>query len=45
MKMLKVCVAQSMAVLIGAAFGCAPKKVEPVKTADIPDGTVDPAQW
>ncbi|AJE02290.1 cytochrome C nitrite reductase [Geobacter pickeringii] len=25
--------------------GCAPRKPEPVKTADIADGTVDPAQW
>ncbi len=25
--------------------GCAPKKAEPVKTAEIEDGTVDPAKW
>ena len=45
MKMLNACVALTLTALIGAAFGCAPKKVEPVKTAVIPDGTIDPAQW
>lgn len=37
-----------VAVALAAAAvgqGCAPKKAEPVRTADIPDGTVDPAQW
>lgn len=45
MDMPKSCVVMALlaAVLVGA--GCSPQKAEPVRTAQIPDGTIDPAQW
>lgn len=45
MKVLKASAVLALVSLVAAGFGCAPKKVEPVKTAAITDGTVDPAQW
>ena len=45
MKMLQSCAALALMAAVTVAPGCAPKKVEPVKTAEIADGTIDPAQW
>lgn len=39
-------IAALVLVTIGATVAVgSPKKVEPVKTADIPDGIIDPAEW
>jgi nitrite reductase (cytochrome c-552) len=45
MNMLQSCAALALAALVIIGAGCSPKKAEPVKTAEIPDGTIDPAQW
>ncbi|MDA8429698.1 MAG: ammonia-forming cytochrome c nitrite reductase subunit c552 [Geobacteraceae bacterium] len=45
MKMLQCCAAVALVAVVTMAVGCAPKRVEPVRTAVIPDGTIDPAQW
>jgi nitrite reductase (cytochrome c-552) len=45
MKMLKGCAAVALMAAVTIGAGCAPKKVEPIKTAAIPDGTVEPAVW
>jgi len=45
MKMLQGCAALALMAVVTIGAGCAPKKVEPVKTVAIPDGTVEPAEW
>lgn len=45
MKMLKAGVALGLVAVVSIGFGCAPKKVEPVRTADVKEGAVDPAEW
>ena len=45
MKVLQRCAALTLTVGMTLGTGCAPKKVEPVKTTVISDGTIDPAQW
>lgn len=45
MKMLQICAMLALVAVVTIGAGCAPKKAEAVKTAVIPDGTVDPAQW
>jgi nitrite reductase (cytochrome c-552) len=42
MKLKMMILAAAMNLL---AAGCSPQKPEAVKTAQIPDGTIDPAQW
>ncbi len=45
MKMLQCCAAVALVAVMSMAAGCSPEKVEPVRTAEIPEGTIDPAQW
>ena len=45
MKKMKVCAGLALALVVAMGAGCAPKKTEPIKTATIADGTIDPAQW
>jgi len=45
MKLLQSCAALALMAVMAMSAGCAPKKVEPVRTATIEDGTIDPAQW
>lgn len=45
MKMLKSCAALALVAVIALGAGCTPKKVEPLKSSEIPDGAIDPAQW
>lgn len=39
------CALLALMAVMTAGAGCAPKRTEPVRTAEIPDGTIDPAQW
>lgn len=45
MKFVKILALPVFLIAIALWSGCAPKKVERVKTAEIADGAVDPAQW
>ena len=45
MTMLKRFVTMLAMAFIALGSGCAPQKAEPVRTVEIPDGTIDPAQW
>ena len=45
MKMLQSCAVLALMAVVTIGAGCAPKKVEPVKTATIPNGTVEPTVW
>lgn len=45
MRMLQGCTLVALAAVVAIGAGCTPKKVEPVKTTVISDGTIDPAQW
>ncbi len=45
MKFMRCCAVPSALVAMLLCFGCAPKKAEPVKTAEITEGTIDPGQW
>ena len=44
MKVMKCCCVSMLLIAMAVWAGCAPKKPEPVKTAEIADGTVDPVQ-
>jgi nitrite reductase (cytochrome c-552) len=45
MKILQGCAALTLVAVMMIGAGCAPKKAEAVRTAEIADGTVDPAKW
>ena len=45
MKKLQCCAVLLLVAVMTIGAGCAPKKIDPVRTAGIPDGTIDPAQW
>lgn len=45
MKMLKCCALVTIIGIMLVNTGCSPRKAEPVRTAEIADGTIDPAQW
>ena len=45
MKMLQSWPVLALMVVMAMGAGCAPKKVEPIRTAVIENGTIDPAQW
>ncbi|UFS72876.1 ammonia-forming cytochrome c nitrite reductase subunit c552 [Geomonas sp. RF6] len=44
-RMMKGFAAVALAALATVGAGCAPKKAEPVRTSEIPAGTVEPAEW
>jgi len=43
--MMKRFAALAVGSVLAFGAGCAPKKAEPVRTSEIAEGTVDPAQW
>jgi nitrite reductase (cytochrome c-552) len=45
MTMMKRALAVALLGVVALSAGCAPQKAEQVKTTQITDGTVDPAQW
>ncbi len=45
MRMLQGFTVAAVAAVVAVGAGCTPKKVDPVKTTVISDGTIDPKQW
>ncbi len=45
MIVVKRCTVLLLLIAMAVWSGCSPEKAEPVKTAEIADGTIDPAQW
>jgi nitrite reductase (cytochrome c-552) len=45
MKLLQGCIVLALIAILTAGYGCVPRKPEPFRIAEIPDGTIDPAQW
>ena len=45
MKYARRCIVLAIVAAAAIWSGCSPKKVEPLKTVAIEDGTIDPAEW